>query len=131
MKVEHFALQVPDPIAMAAWYVAQLGFSIARSDGEPAHVRFLMDDAGSVILEIYRNPKIPVPDYRALDPLATHLAFVSENPAADRDRLVKAGAKIVEDFSISPAGDQFVMLRDPWGVPLQLVKRAVPMLPGA
>jgi hypothetical protein len=35
---------------------------------------------------------------------------------------------VVEDLITSPAGDQFVMLRDPWGIPLQLVKRAQPML---
>ena len=39
-----------------------------------------------------------------------------------------AGAKIAEDYFTNPAGDELVMLRDPWGVGLQLVKRAVPML---
>src|SRR6266446_4025618 len=34
MKIEHFALQVPDPVAMAQWYVNHLGFSVARSGGE-------------------------------------------------------------------------------------------------
>jgi hypothetical protein len=29
---------------------------------------------------------------------------------------------------MTPAGDELVMLRDPWGVALQLVKRAQPML---
>jgi glyoxylase I family protein len=128
VKVEHFALQVPDPVAMAEWYVNHLGCSIARSGGEPAHARFLMDTAGSVMLEIYRNPKVSVPDYSRIDPLLLHLAFVSVNLPNDRDRLVQAGAKVVEDFSTTPAGDQLVMLRDPWGVSLQLVKRAVPML---
>ena len=113
---------------MAEWYVANLGCSIARSGGEPAHARFLMDGAGSVMLEIYRNPKVSVPDYRQIDPLLLHLAFVSENPSKDRDRLVKAGADLVEDFFTNPAGDELVMLRDPWGVAVQLVKRAAPML---
>jgi catechol 2,3-dioxygenase-like lactoylglutathione lyase family enzyme len=128
MKVEHFALQVPDPVAMAEWYVAHLGCTVARKGGEPAHARFLADGTGSVMVEIYRNPQVPVPDYHALDPLLLHLAFISPAPAADRDRLVKAGAKVADDLVTSPAGDQLVMLRDPWGIALQLVKRATPML---
>ena len=126
MRLEHFALQVPDPIAMADWYVKHLGCTIARSGGEPSHGRFLL--AGGVLIEIYRNPLASVPDYSSMDPLLVHLAFVSENVAADRDRLVKAGARVVEDVVTTAAGDQLLMLRDPWNVALQLVKRAAPML---
>ena len=128
MKVEHFALQVPDPVAMADWYVKHLRCSVARSGGEPSHARFLLDGAGSVMLEIYRNPRVSPPDYHAMDPLILHLAFVSDNLAADRDRLVAAGARVVEALFTSPAGDELLMLRDPWGLALQLVRRAQPML---
>ena len=128
MKIEHFALQVPDPVAMADWYVKHLGFSVARKGGEPSHARFLKDQSGSVMIEIYRNPKVTPPNYTTMDPLLLHLAFVSEDPAAERDRLVKAGGKVVEDVTTSPAGDQLLMLRDPWGVALQVVKRAERML---
>ena len=126
MRLEHFALQVPDPIAMADWYVKHLGCTVARSGGEPSHGRFLL--VGGVLIEIYRNPNASVPDYSSMDPLLVHLAFVSENIAADRDRLVKAGARAVEDVVTTAAGDQLLMLRDPWNVALQLVKRAAPML---
>lgn len=126
MKLEHFALQVPDPVAMADWYVKHMGCKIARAGGEPAHGRFLT--VGSVLFEIYRNPKASVPDYGAIDPLHLHFAFTSENLKADRDRLVKAGATIVEDVSTTPAGDEIMILRDPWKVALQFVKRAEPML---
>ncbi len=129
MKIEHFALQVADPVAMAQWYVKYLGFSIARSGGEPTHARFLLESAGSVMIEIYRNPTAPVPDYRPMNPLLLHLAFVSNDPAEDRDRLVTAGATVAEDLTTTPAGDALVMLRDPWGVALQLVRRKVQMLP--
>jgi glyoxylase I family protein len=128
MKIEHFALQVPEPAAMADWYVNHLGFTIARSGGAPSHARFLLEGAGSVMLEIYRNPRASVPDYSKQDPLLMHLALVSNDPAADRDRMLAAGASMVEDLTTNPAGDQLVMLRDPWGVALQLVKRAEPML---
>ena len=128
MKIEHFALQVPDPVAMADWYVKHVGCSIARVGGEPSHMRFLKDSSGAVMVELYRHPKVAVPDYAAMDPLLLHLAFLSHNPAADRDRLVAAGARIVEDIVTTPLGDNLVMLRDPWNVALQLIQRATPML---
>ena len=128
MKIEHFAIQVPDPIAMADWYLKHVGCSIARSGGEPAHMRFLKDSSGSVMVELYRNPKVAVPDYAAMDPLLLHIAFLSDNPTADRDRLVAAGAQVVDDLVTTPLGDQLIMLRDPWHVALQLVHRASPML---
>jgi glyoxylase I family protein len=128
MKAEHFALQVSDPVAMADWYVSHLRCAVARQGGAPSHGRFLKDSSGSVMLEIYRHPQVAVPDYASMNPLLLHLAFISSAPAADRDRLVQAGAKVAEDLTTSPTGDQFVMLRDPWGIALQLVKRAAPML---
>lgn len=126
MKLEHFALQVPNPIAMADWYVKNLGCTIARSGGEPSHGRFLT--VGNVLFEIYRNPKAPVPDYSTVDPLLVHLAFTSQHLPADRDRLVKAGARVVDNIATTPAGDEIMMLRDPWSIPIQFVKRAEPMM---
>jgi glyoxylase I family protein len=128
MKLEHVAIQVPDPAAMADWYVEHLGCSVARQTGEPAFGRFLKDGAGASMIEIYRNPRAAVPDYPHMNPLVLHLAFSSDDPGADRDRLVAAGATLVADVTTSTDGDWLVMLRDPWGVPLQLVRRAEPML---
>ena len=128
MKIEHVALQVAEPAAMADWYVRHLGCTIARSGSEPLSVRFLKDGSGASMLELYRNPRVAVPDYAHMDPMLVHVAFVTDDPAADRDRLVAAGATIVEDLNTTPAGDQIMMLRDPWGVALQLVKRKEPMI---
>jgi uncharacterized glyoxalase superfamily protein PhnB len=108
--------------------VKHLGFTIARSGGEPSHARFMADSTRAVMLEIYRNPAASVPDYQKADPLLMHVAYSSDNPAADRDRLVQAGAVVADDLMTTPSGDVIVMLRDPWGVPIQLVKRAKPML---
>lgn len=126
MNLEHFALQVPDPIAMADWYVKNLGCAVARSGGEPSHGRFL--SVGGVLFEIYRNPAASVPHYEQVDPLHLHLAFNSADLKADRDRLVKAGARVINDISTTPDGDEIMMLRDPWNVPIQFVKRAKPMV---
>ena len=126
MRLEHCALQVPDAPALADWYVQHLGCAVARAGGAPAFVRFLA--AGPVLIEIYQGSLAPTPDYPARHPAQFHLAFVSENLKADRDRLLAAGATIADDLSTNPAGDELLMLRDPWGIALQLVKRAVPML---
>src|ERR1051326_2574402 len=128
MRIEHFALQVPDPVAMAEWYVKNLGFSIAKSAGEPLPARFLLSSDEAVMLEIYRNSSVAVPDYSSIDPLLLHLAFVSTSLKSDRDRLVEAGARVVQDIATTPLGDELVMLRDPWHIPIQLVRRAKPML---
>jgi len=128
MNIEHIAFQVSAPAAMADWYVQHLGCSIKRSGGEPGFVRFVMDGSGDAMMELYNNPSVTVPDYRAMHPMILHVAFVSANPQADRDRLVAAGATVEDSYTQTPAGDELVMLRDPWGVALQLVKRADPML---
>lgn len=129
MKIEHFALNVPDPLGMAEWYVRELGMSIVRQSKEAPFITFLGDSSGRVMLEIYSNPLDKVPDYPTTHPLRVHLAFISENPAIDRDRLIAAGATLFSD-DVLPDGSHLVMLRDPWGVAVQLCKRAKPMLKG-
>jgi glyoxylase I family protein len=126
MNLEHFALQVPDPVAMADWYVKHLGCTVVRSEEEPSFGRFI--SVGRVLFEIYRNPKVSVPNYKAVEPLHLHVAFNSEDLVADRDRLVKVGARVVSDVATTPAGDEIMMLRDPWELPIQFVKRKEPML---
>lgn len=128
MKIEHFASNVADPVAIADWYVEHLGLRIMQATGEPVHARFLADDGGAVMLEVYRNDNAEVPDFASMDPLAMHLAFVSSNVDADCQRLADAGATVVEVPFTSPSGDRLAMLRDPWGLALQLVARGAPMI---
>src|SRR6185312_4676572 len=126
MRLEHFALQVPEPVAMADWYVKHLGATVARAGGAPQHGRFMK--VGGVLFEIYNNPAVTMPDYEDTEVMQMHLAFSSENLKADRDRLVKAGARVIEDVSTTPGGDEIMMLRDPWNLPIQFVKRKEPMM---
>ena len=60
--------------------------------------------------------------------MVLHVAFYSDDPRADRDRLLAAGATIAEDHVVMASGDEMLILRDPWNLPLQLVKRVQPML---
>lgn len=127
MRIEHFAINVPDPQAMADWYGSHLGFQTVRTGPPPVDMRFIADDTGKVLMEIYRRQDAPMPDYAATDMLVLHIALASDDPDADARRLVDAGATM-ESSETTPAGDRMAVVRDPWGIALQLVKRKEPML---
>ena len=126
MKLEHFALNVSDPQAFAAWYGEHFQLRVVRHIPQPAQTHFLVDSDSS-ILEIYCNPPDKVPDYRALDPLIMHLAFSSDDPASDSRRLLAAGASFESELQLSD-GSLLIMMRDPWGLAFQLCKRAKPLI---
>lgn len=128
MKIEHTAYQVQDPVALAAWYVQHLGLTVKRKQTAPPFGYFLADDGDTVMLEFYNNPKARVPDYRAIDPLVLHIAFRTDDVAGTRERLLEAGATAEGGVSSNDTGDTVAMLRDPWGVPVQLVSRKERMI---
>ncbi|MGL4555369.1 MAG: VOC family protein [Gemmataceae bacterium] len=127
MDIEHFALNVPDPAAAAAWYVEQLGLRVLRALPDAPFTRFLADGSGRVVVELYHQTRAPVPDYPAMDPFVFHIAFKAADVGGALARLVAAGASAAGGVTLTPAGDEMVFLRDPWGVPLQLVNRATPL----
>jgi glyoxylase I family protein len=128
LNVEHLACNVSEPAAMAAWYVEHLGMRIVRRLPTAPHIHFLADASGRVVIEIYCNAADPVPDYASMHPLRFHVAFAADDPDAARAALVAAGATFVDEQSLAD-GSRLVMLRDPWGLALQLVARATPLLP--
>jgi len=127
MLIEHFAINVPDPLSWSAWYAEQLGLRTVRHLPQNNQTHFLTDDAGQVCIEIYCNPPENVPNYKDMHPLQMHLAFASDTPEADRDRLVTAGASVHETLHLDD-GSILVMMRDPWGIAFQLCKRGKPLL---
>ena len=128
MRIEHAGIQVKDPAAMAEWYIAHLGFQCRRSADTPVPVRYIADNSGKVMLEVYRNPDVAVPDYAAMDPLHLHVAFQCEDVGGTVQRLLRAGATLFSAPEIKPNGDELAMLRDPWGLPIQLCRRKSPMV---
>ena len=52
MDIEHVALNVADPAAAAAWYVAHLGMRIVRRAGGPTNTHFIGDSSGRVVLDV-------------------------------------------------------------------------------
>ena len=129
IRLEHVAINVEDPAAMAEWYCENLDMKIIRKGEPPVNMRFISDAGGNMMLEIYNNPPDEVPDYPSMNPLSLHIAFMVDDVKAICKKLIAAGATIAVDVNITPTGDQIAMLRDPWGVPIQFVKRARPMLP--
>jgi glyoxylase I family protein len=125
MTFEHFALNVPDVRSAAAWYVAHLGLKVLRVRVDAPYTHFLADDTERVFLEIYTNPIDPIPEYASQHHLRIHFAFAVADARTERMRLEKAGASLIVEESLAD-GSLLIMLRDPWGVPLQLCQRAMP-----
>jgi uncharacterized glyoxalase superfamily protein PhnB len=110
---------------MAVWYRENLGLRAVLAEEKPPYKHFLAEAGGRVVLELYRNERALLPDYREKDPLELHLAFVSTELEADVAALEAAGALRV-DTQTTAAGDRLAMLRDPWGIAIQLCNRARP-----
>jgi catechol 2,3-dioxygenase-like lactoylglutathione lyase family enzyme len=128
MKIEHVAFQVDAAVQMAVWYCEHLGFAVARSSDDPKPVRFLTDESGQVMIEIYSNPAVQTPDYRSMDPLILHLAFVCPDVPATVERLTAAGTELLSGPDTLENGDVPAIMRDPWGLAIQLCYRAEPMI---
>jgi catechol 2,3-dioxygenase-like lactoylglutathione lyase family enzyme len=128
MNIEHIAFNVPDAIRTAAWYVEHLELRVLRKLEEAPFTHFLADAAGRVVLEIYQHTKAALPDYARLDPLSLHIAFKTDDVGRARDKLLAAGASSAGDIVTTESGDVMTFVRDPWGVTIQLVKRARPLI---
>lgn len=122
MVFEHFAINVQDPRAIKDWYCSHLGLQVVFEKEKPHHMMFLADSSGRVVCELYHRPEHEMTDFKNQHPLTFHFAFVSENAATDKDRLLHAGATFVEEVNAED-GSHLVMLRDPWGLSLQLCQR--------
>ncbi len=119
MKLEHVAIDVAEPDKVIDWWCRNLGFRRSRPGSA-----FILDDSGVMGLEIYRTGETPeAPDYKAVNSMTLHIAFVSEDVKRDAERLVAAGATL-EKLDIESPSFHMAILRDPWGIPVQFCKRA-------
>ena len=128
IRLEHVAINVEDPVSMAKWYCQNLRMKVVRKGPSPVNMHFISDAGGNMMLEIYNNPPDAVPDYASMDPLLLHIAFMADDVKGIREKLIAAGATPVGEITVTSSGDELAMLRDPWGVAIQFVKRAKPML---
>jgi len=128
IRLEHVAINVENPVAMAKWYCDNLDMKIVRKGPPPVNMHFISDSQGNMMLEIYHNPPDAVPDYTSMNPLMLHIAFMVEDVKETCRKLVAAGATVATEMTVTDSGDKIAMLRDPWGAPIQILKRANPML---
>ena len=117
-----------DPKKIKSWYEKHLGMHTVRKGDGPIFGHFIADEDEKTVLEVYRQ-NAPIPDYPSQHVFVFHIAFVVDDVAAERARLLKAGATPAGEVTKNPNGDVMAFLRDPWGVVLQLVKRAEPLIP--
>ncbi|MCJ7467488.1 MAG: VOC family protein [Maribacter sp.] len=122
MIFEHFALNVVHVDLVVSWYVDHLDLHVVSEQKDPPYMTFLADSSQRVFLELYHRPDEEHTDFSSQNPLTFHLAFVSTNAEFDKTRLVRQGATFVEEAKKAD-GSHLVMLRDPWGLPLQLCQR--------
>ena len=126
MQFEHLALNVPDALGMAKWYSEHLNMTAVVANDAPPYAHFMADATGRVVMEIYTNANLPIPDYAEQDVSRLHVAFAVENAEAVKDACVAGGASVVDELNLDD-GSHLFMLRDPWSLPLQLCQRAKPM----
>lgn len=119
MKLEHIGLNVAEPQKVMDWWCANLGFT-------QVHPAFIVDSTGQMAIEFYRNDAAPIPDYAKMSPLTLHIAFLSDDVDVDAAHLVAAGATLLE--TVHKPGFDMSMVRDPFGLAIQFVKRGAPIL---
>jgi len=109
---------------MARWYQDVLGFDIrsAAGDAEKAGA-FLTDAAGAVTLEFGKLPNIAALSDRVDHHLQLHIGLRSDDPDAEAANLIAHGATFLEKCPVTHPDDNLIVLRDPWGNCIQLVKR--------
>ncbi len=125
MIFEHFALNVTNVDAVVDWYSEFVGLKVVNAQKDPPFMTFLADASGRVILELYHRPDEAITNFTVQHFLTFHLAFASKNAETDKDRLMAEGATFVEEVK-KEDGSHLIMLRDPWGMPLQLCERTEP-----
>ena len=127
MIFEHFALNVERPVEAANWYVENCEMKIVKGSEKPPYAHFLADKTGRLVIEIYKNDSADKINLKEKHPLEFHFAFMVKNAEHVKNKLLSAGAGLEEELRLDD-GSHLVMLRDPFGIPLQICQRGVPMM---
>ena len=128
IRFEHLALNVADPQTIANWYVENLGMRVLRQGGSPSFTTFVADDGKNMMFEFFKNTAAAMLDFAKFSTVSIHCAFVVDDTRGLRTGLIEAGASLAEEIRETNAGDQVLVLRDPWGFPIQFVKRGEALL---
>lgn len=127
LAFEHFALNLKNPIEVSDWYCTHLQMKKVLEKKEAPFVTFLADSENRVVCELYYQPDFPITDFKNEHHLTFHFAFKTDNAETLKQKLITAGATLL-DNTILNDGSHLVMLRDPWGLPLQLCQRTISLI---
>jgi len=119
-EIEHIGITVGKPVEMAKWYHEVLGFNIKFSSEGGA---FLTDASDKVMIEFTKVKDAAPLAERINHHLQLHIAVKSEDPDKDAKELEAAGATFIAKCAVKRPEDKILVLRDPWGNTIQLVKR--------
>ncbi len=123
MKIEHIGLCIENPISVAEWWVANLGFKFLRKLGtDEGGVAFISDQQGTVI-ELGKLEEIPCLDLSKLASIPLHFALDCNETVQEAQRLVKAGATFIGQSPRNTYENEKLIVRDPWGNTIQLINR--------
>jgi catechol 2,3-dioxygenase-like lactoylglutathione lyase family enzyme len=128
LRFEHLALNVADPQSTANWYVENLGMKVVRQSGAPSFTNFVADNEKHLMIELSTNAAAPILDLSKFNTVSLHFAFVVDDVRSLRTGLIEAGATLAEEIRETNTGDQVLVLRDPWGFPIQFIKRTEALL---
>jgi catechol 2,3-dioxygenase-like lactoylglutathione lyase family enzyme len=128
LRFEHLAVNVADPQSVANWYVENLGMKVVRQVGPPSFTNFVADDGKHMMIELSTSAAAPILDLSKFNNASLHFAFVVDDVRSLRTGLIETGATLAEEIRETNAGDQVLVLRDPWGFPIQFIKRTEPLL---
>ena len=125
---EHIGINVKDPIAAAKWYSENLNMKIIREGTAPNYSTFVADSSIHMMIEFNYNKDFPTIDSLNFNYDSFHLAFNVPDINKIKEKLLKAGATVLSDLRKTDSGDQVLVLKDPWGLPIQFVQRVKPMI---
>jgi catechol 2,3-dioxygenase-like lactoylglutathione lyase family enzyme len=128
IRFEHIALNVDNSVETARWYRDNMGMVILRGGDDPTSKQFVSDPGGNMMFEFYHTELAKVPDYASMHNHEIHIAFHVDDVKAACQRLIDAGARMDGEIVVTPDGDEIAIVRDPWGIPIQFVRRAEQML---
>lgn len=126
--IQHIGFNVNNPIEITNWYIQNLDMKLIRTGKAPQYVTFIADSGSNMEIEFYNKEKVDKIDFQKIDVMSFHFAFLTDSINLIESKLIAAGAKLIDKTTETPAGDKVAMLRDPWGMPLQLVQRSIPMI---
>ena len=123
MKLEHFAINVPEPAAIAQWFADHLGMRIVMAQDVSPYMHFVADDDGSMI-ELYNNPSAADAGLRRNEPLQlSHCLLVYQHRRGQRKADRSRGNSHRRDHLQRYRRKVPAFFRNPWQIPVQFVQR--------